>query len=74
MTGASCCCVPAPVRCTSWRCAWSSSRAATPARSTRSRRPWRAGASTLSDRVDLWLAGTPSRLLLVVDQFEEVFT
>jgi hypothetical protein len=31
-------------------------------------------ASTLSDRVDLWLAGTASRLLLVVDQFEEVFT
>lgn len=31
-------------------------------------------ASTLSDRVDLWLAGTPSRLLLAVDQFEEVFT
>lgn len=31
-------------------------------------------ASTLSDRVDLWLASTPSRLLLAVDQFEEVFT
>jgi formylglycine-generating enzyme required for sulfatase activity len=31
-------------------------------------------ASTLSDRVDLWLAGTPSRLLLAVDQFEEIFT
>ena len=30
--------------------------------------------STLSDRVDLWLAGTPSRLLLAIDQFEEVFT
>lgn len=31
-------------------------------------------ASTLSDHVDLWLAGTPSRLLLAIDQFEEVFT
>jgi conflict system STAND superfamily ATPase/TIR domain-containing protein len=31
-------------------------------------------ASTLSDRVDLWLAGTPSRLLLAIDQFEEIFT
>ncbi|MGH7342730.1 MAG: SUMF1/EgtB/PvdO family nonheme iron enzyme, partial [Candidatus Rokuibacteriota bacterium] len=35
---------------------------------------FRRRASTLSDHVDLWLAGTPSRLLLAVDQFEEIFT